>query len=143
MPRHLGTLLAALALMLGGCNSPPPPGQHPDSGTDAGPDAGLPADAGRSAGSWSPGQVDPIWERTIVSDPPGISIDACGGSANTLSAQFPVGAAVTLRATPCSVPAQVYDFSWTGGCAGTGTSVEVDLTSDVSCHLHLTPTSTR
>jgi hypothetical protein len=88
-------------------------------------------------------QVDPIWGGVIVSDPAGISIDACGGSANTLSARFPVGTGVTLQATPCSVPAQVYDFSWTGGCAGTGTSVQVNVTSDVSCHLHLTPTSTR
>jgi 6-phosphogluconolactonase (cycloisomerase 2 family) len=88
-------------------------------------------------------QADPSWGGIITSDPAGISIDACGGGANTLSARFPVGAGVTLQATPCSVPPQSYDISWTGGCAGTGSTVQVDVTSDVSCHLHLTPSSTR
>jgi 6-phosphogluconolactonase (cycloisomerase 2 family) len=46
MPRHLGTLLAALVLVASGCDSSPPPGQPPDSGSDAGRDAGGPGDAG-------------------------------------------------------------------------------------------------
>ena len=50
---------------------------------------------------------------------------------------------MTLRATPCSVPAQSYDFGWTGACAGTGTTVLVDVSSDVDCYLHLDPFSTR
>jgi 6-phosphogluconolactonase (cycloisomerase 2 family) len=86
--------------------------------------------------------ADPIWGGIVVSEPPGISIDECGGGANTLSARFPRGTVVTLRATPCNVPTQTYDFSWTGGCAGTGTTVSVGMNSDVSCRLNLTPTST-
>src|SRR6185369_2772934 len=87
--------------------------------------------------------ADPIWGGIVVSVPAGISIDECGGGANTLSARFPRGTSVTLLATPCGVPTQTYDFSWTGGCTGTGTSVSVDMNSDVSCRLHLDPTSTR
>jgi len=83
--------------------------------------------------------ADPTWGGVVVSDPPGISIDECGGGANTLSALFPRGTSVTLRATPCSVPVQTYDFSWTGACVGTGTTVSVGVSSDVTCRLHLTP----
>jgi 6-phosphogluconolactonase (cycloisomerase 2 family) len=83
--------------------------------------------------------ADPIWGGVVVSDPPGISIDECGGGANTLSASFPTGTSVTLRATPCSVPVQTYDFSWTGSCAGTGSTVFVTVGPDVTCRLHLTP----
>ena len=267
MPRRLGTLLAALALALAGCDNSPAPGNHPDASTDAGLDAGNPADAGPtdagpgdgdgsgslvgpmavaaepqgqfvyavdqnanlipfeldpSTGALSPGnpvpgvsvggsfggvgdpssfaasgrnpiwvdgctfvagprfvfdacplpkssagttannegggsgvphspatsftltaQVDPVWGGVIVSDPAGIDIDGCGGGPNTLSARFPVGAGVTLRATPCSVPVQSYDSSWTGGCAGAGSTVQVAVSSDLSCHLHLTPVTTR
>jgi 6-phosphogluconolactonase (cycloisomerase 2 family) len=50
MPRHLGTLLAALVLVASGCDSSPPSGEHPDSGSDAGHDAGGPGDAGPTDG---------------------------------------------------------------------------------------------
>jgi starvation-inducible outer membrane lipoprotein len=40
MPRRLGTLLAALALALAGCDSSPAPGNHPDASTDASYNAG-------------------------------------------------------------------------------------------------------
>src|SRR5262249_41671965 len=83
--------------------------------------------------------ADPTWGGIVVSSPPGISIDECGGGANPLSARFPTGTLVTLLATPCGVPVQTYDFSWTGACVGTGTTVSVGVSSDVTCRLHLTP----
>lgn len=46
MPRSLGTVLAVLVVALVGCHSSPPPGNHPDAGTDAGYDAGAPPDGG-------------------------------------------------------------------------------------------------
>ena len=107
-------------------------------------------EGGRDAGTHPPASsfvltahLDPTWGGSILSDPAGIAIDGCGGGANTLSARFPAGTTVTLRATPCSVPAQSYDFGWTGACAGTGTTVLVDVSSDVDCYLHLDPFSTR
>ena len=107
-------------------------------------------EGGRDAGTHPPASsfvltahIDPTWGGSILSDPAGIAIDGCGGGANTLSASFPTGTTVTLRATPCAVPAQSYDFSWTGACAGTGSTVLVNVSSDVACYLHLSPFSTR
>jgi|GEM_PF-3282570 len=38
-----------------------------------------------------------------------------------------------------AVPAQSYDFSWTGACAGTGSTVFVNVSPDVASDLHLSP----
>ena len=155
MPRNLGTVLAVLVLVAPGCDTSPAPGRHPAPGSDAGPDTVGPGDAGRDGG---PGDAGNPGDAGTGAGGTGAFIGAGGtvrgwyGAEVTipagalpspvfmrLSARVPRGTSVTLRATPCNVPTQTYDFSWTGGCAGTGTSVSVDMSSDIGCRLHLTP----
>ena len=86
-----------------------------------------------------------VWGGNIVSTPAGIDYSSENLSQNTFMASFPSGTSVTLHETPASVPAQAYDVKWTGtgGCSGTGISTSVHMTQDQSCHLALSPVSTR
>ena len=87
-----------------------------------------------------------VWGGNIVSSPAGIDYSSEPIlNRNKFSAEFATGSVVTLCETPASTPSQAYDVNWTGtgGCGGTATCTHVTMNHDQSCHLDLTPVSTR
>ncbi len=78
-----------------------------------------------------------VWVNEIISTPAGIDYPS------KVVAGFATGTAVALCETPD--PSQVFDVKWTGtgGCVGTGTCTTVQMDHDQSCHVELTPVSTR
>jgi hypothetical protein len=78
------------------------------------------------------------WGGLIVSSPAGINYgDPAQG--NKTVAEFPVGSTVQLSVTPPSTPAQAYAVTWSGSCTGTNRTTTVQMNSDKTCHVELTP----
>ena len=78
------------------------------------------------------------WGGLIISSPPGINYgDPAQG--NNFAADFPTGSTVQLSVTPPSTPAQAYDVTWSGSCSGTNRTTTVQMNSDKTCHVELTP----
>lgn len=84
--------------------------------------------------------LDPAHGGHITSSPAGIDVTD-NAPPNTFSHRFPAGSIIGLTGVPSSGDFQSYDISWSVGCAGTGTSTSVQMNSDVSCYLNLTPAS--
>jgi 6-phosphogluconolactonase len=78
------------------------------------------------------------WGGLIISSPAGINVgDPTQGNKNV--AEFPVGSTVQLSVTPPSTPAQAYAVTWSGSCSGTNKTTTVQMNSDKTCHVELTP----
>ena len=78
------------------------------------------------------------WGGLIISSPPGINYgDPAQG--NNFAADFPTGSTVQLSVTPPSIPSQAYDVTWSGSCIGTNRTTTVQMNSDKTCHVELTP----
>ncbi len=80
-----------------------------------------------------------VWGGWVQSSPAGVDFGHSWvpSPPALYEAEYATGATVTLCVTPPPVPANVWDYEWSGQCSGTGSCTTVLLDRDRSCHVEL------